>query len=231
MAEAVEETSDQVRHNVSHAGGGELTFAAGDWICTTCGNNVYASKSACSRCQTPKPLGGGGGSAGGPGPGYGAPYGGRGGGGGGGGGPGYNSGAPPYGAPPAAAPAEPVAQCDDKCLENGCDNSRIYVTGLAPGVTSDDIHTLFSGIGIIARIKQKRGYKDQWPYAIKIYTNEAGKPKGDATVTYEDPAAAHSASSFFTGHLLKGQKLVVQMAGKSAARPAVPAPAFRGRPY
>ena len=50
----------------------------------------------------------------------------------------------------------------------------------------------------IARIKQKRGYKDQWPHNIKLYTDDAGKNKGDATVTYEDPMAAHSAGGFFT---------------------------------
>ena len=115
-----------------------------------------------------------------------------------------------------------MAQCDDKCLENGCDNSRIYVTGLSPKVTVDDLHGLFSGIGIIARIKQKRGYKDQWPYNIKIYTKPDGMPKGDAAVTYEDPAAAHSASSFFTGHDFKGNKITVEMAGKSAARAPAP---------
>jgi RNA-binding protein FUS len=111
-----------------------------------------------------------------------------------------------------------VAQCDDKCLENGCDNSRIYVTGLKPNVTVDDLHTLFSGIGVIGRLKQKRGFKDQWPYAIKIYTSETGKPKGDAAVTYEDPAAAHSAGSFFNGHDFQGQKITVTMAGKSAPK-------------
>ena len=124
------------------------------------------------------------------------------------------------GPPSVPPPAEPVAQCDDKCLENGCDNCRIYVTGLLPSVTSDDLHGLFSGIGIIARLKQKRGFKDQWPYAIKIYTSETGKPKGDATVTYEDPAAAHSAGSFFNGHDFKGTKI------RHAARVSAPSTAL-----
>jgi RNA-binding protein FUS len=52
----------------------------------------------------------------------------------------------------------------------------------------------------IARIRQKRGYKDQWPFNIKIYTDDSGKQKGDGVLTYEDPAAAHSAGGFFNGN-------------------------------
>ncbi|CAF1890387.1 unnamed protein product [Brassica rapa subsp. trilocularis] len=50
---------------------------------------------------------------------------------------------------------------------------------------------------LVGRIKQKRGYKDQWPYNIKIYIDEKGKNKGDACLTYEDPSAAHSTGGFF----------------------------------
>ena len=40
----------------------------GDWTCPNCSANVFASKTACFRCQTPKPGGaGGGGGSGGPG--------------------------------------------------------------------------------------------------------------------------------------------------------------------
>ena len=52
-------------------------------------------------------------------------------------------------------------------------------------------------VGQVGRIKQKRGYKDQWPYNIKIYTDDKGKNKGDACLAYEDPSAAHSAGGFF----------------------------------
>lgn len=52
----------------------------------------------------------------------------------------------------------------------------------------------------MGRIKQKRGYKDQWPYNIKIYTDESGKNKGDACLAYEDPSAAHSAGGFYNGN-------------------------------
>jgi RNA-binding protein FUS len=64
-------------------------------------------------------------------------------------------------------------------------------------VTTDELKDLFGGIGQVGRIKQKRGYKDQWPYNIKIYTDEKGNYKGDACLAYEDPSAAHSAGGFF----------------------------------
>ena len=51
----------------------------------------------------------------------------------------------------------------------------------------------------VARIKQKRGYKDQWPWSIKLYTDDSGKNKGDGVLSYEDPSAAHSAGGFFNG--------------------------------
>ncbi|KAI7730797.1 hypothetical protein M8C21_021396 [Ambrosia artemisiifolia] len=71
---------------------------------------------------------------------------------------------------------------------------------------------------MVGRIKQKRGYKDQWPYNIKIYTDEQGKNKGDAALVYEDPSAAHSAGGFYNNYELRGHKISVGMAEKSAPR-------------
>ena len=53
-----------------------------------------------------------------------------------------------------------------------------------------------------AGIKQKRGYKDQWPWSIKLYIGEQGKNKGCAVLSYEDPSAAHSAGGFFNSKSL-----------------------------
>ena len=53
----------------------------------------------------------------------------------------------------------------------------------------------------VGRIKQKRGYKDQWPWNIKIYTDDSGKAKGDACLAYEDPSAAHSAGGFYNSKI------------------------------
>ncbi len=48
------------------AGGGGGGGRGGDWTCPNCGNNCFAFRTACNRCQTPKPGGdgGGGGDAG-----------------------------------------------------------------------------------------------------------------------------------------------------------------------
>jgi RNA-binding protein FUS len=74
----------------------------------------------------------------------------------------------------------------------------------------------------VGRIKQKRGYKDQWPWNIKIYTDDSGKNKGDACLAYEDPSAAHSAGGFYNNYEMRGYKISVAMAEKSAPR----APAY-----
>jgi hypothetical protein len=60
------------------------------------------------------------------------------------------------------------------------------------------LQLLFKKVG---KIKQKRGYKDQWPWNIKIYTDDSGKAKGDACLAYEDPAAAHSAGGFYNSKI------------------------------
>ena len=70
--------------------------------------------------------------------------------GGGGAGGGYGGGGSGYGGGDrgggGAAPQEegPVVQCDAKCVERGCDNSRIYISGLAPSVTSEDLQARLS---------------------------------------------------------------------------------------
>ncbi|KAG1371526.1 putative transcription initiation factor TFIID subunit 15b [Cocos nucifera] len=108
-----------------------------------------------------------------------------------------------YGAVPVELPVK-IKQCDANCGES-CDNSRIYISNLPPDV---------------GRIKQKRGYKDQWPWNIKIYTDDSGNNKGDAVLSYEDPSAAHSAGGFFNDYDMRGYKINVAMAEKSAPRAA-----------
>lgn len=53
-------------------------------------------------------------------------------------------------------------------------------------------------------VEQKRGYKDQWPFSVRIYKDEAtGKPKGDCIIKYEEATSAHAAMKvsffFFSG--------------------------------
>ncbi|XP_038990568.1 transcription initiation factor TFIID subunit 15b-like [Hibiscus syriacus] len=110
-----------------------------------------------------------------------------------------------------------IKQCDGNCGDS-CDNSRIYISNLPPDVTIEELRDLFGGIGQVGRIKQKRGYKDQWPWNIKIYTDEEGNQKGDAVLSYEDPQAAHSAGSFFNNHSMRGYTINVAMAEKTAPK-------------
>jgi len=119
-----------------------------------------------------------------------------------------------------------VKQCDENC-DDTCDNTRIYISGLPLDVKEEELRELFGGIGQVARLKQKRGYKDQWPWNIKIYTDESGKNKGDGVLSYEDPSAAHSAGGFFNDYELRGHKIKVTMAAKSAPK----APAMGGGGY
>lgn len=63
--------------------------------------------------------------------------------------------------------------------------------------------------------EQKRGYKDQWPFSVRIYKDEAtGKPKGDCIIKYEEPNSAHAALRWFDGIEFKGGKIGVAMAAK-----------------
>ncbi|TKY56519.1 Transcription initiation factor TFIID subunit 15b [Spatholobus suberectus] len=129
---------------------------------------------------------------------------------------GYDGSRGGFGGATAEPPAK-VKQCDENCGDS-CDNSRIYISNLPPDVTIEELRELFGGIGQVGRIKQKRGYKDQWPWNIKIYTDEKGNNKGDACLVYEDPSAAHSAGGFYNNYDLRGYEISVAMAEKSAPK-------------
>jgi RNA-binding protein FUS len=92
-------------------------------------------------------------------------------------------------------------------------SNRIFVQGFDPSTTSeDDLKELFSGIGVIARVRQRFGFPDQWPHAVKIYRDADGNPKDEAVIKYDDPMAAQSAPGFYDGHELNGKKLSVSIA-------------------
>ena len=102
-------------------------------------------------------------------------------------------------------------------LHAGLDDTsnRIFIQGFDPEkVTEDDLRELFSGIGVIARVRQRHGFPDQWPYSVRIYKDERGEPKGEAVIKYDDPMAAQSAPGFYDGYELKGSKISVSIATK-----------------
>jgi RNA-binding protein FUS len=72
-------------------------------------------------------------------------------------------------------------------------------------------------IGQVAKKKQRRGFPDQWPWKVSIYRDDAGKPKGDATLTFVDPNAAQTAPGFFNNTEFKGSKITVEMAAEKTA--------------
>ncbi|KAG9416529.1 RNA-binding protein EWS [Aphanomyces cochlioides] len=114
-----------------------------------------------------------------------------------------------------AAIPEPTGPWDPKAeAEKDPNWARIYVSNLPDDITVDELQGIFGGLGVIAKEKQKRGYKDQWPWKIKIYTNDDGTSKGDAVITYEDANAARTAPGFFNGSDIRGKTITVELAGK-----------------
>ncbi|KAH8235775.1 hypothetical protein KR032_007420 [Drosophila birchii] len=83
----------------------------------------------------------------------------------------------------------------------------IFVSGMDPNATENDIETHFGAIGIIK--KDKRTMKPKiWLYKNK----ETGASKGEATVTYDDTNAAQSAIEWFDGRDFNGCTIKVSLA-------------------
>ena len=85
--------------------------------------------------------------------------------------------------------------------------NQIYVSGLPRNLTEDDIANFFGSIGVI-KTDRKTGKQKIWIYR----DNASGEQKGEATVTYDDQAAAKSAISWFDGKDFNGSSIKVQMA-------------------
>ncbi|PNF31969.1 hypothetical protein B7P43_G06566 [Cryptotermes secundus] len=83
----------------------------------------------------------------------------------------------------------------------------VFVSGMSPALTEDDIQQHFGAIGVI-KMDRRSGKPKIWMYKDKI----TGKPKGEATVTYDDANAARSAIDWFDGKDFKGSIIKVQMA-------------------
>merc|ERR1719427_2082538 len=90
--------------------------------------------------------------------------------------------------------------------QDDSENATIYITGLTEAATLEAMVELFKPCGPI-RMNRRLGKP-----AINIYTdNDSGKPKGDATLSYEEPFMAKAALDF-DGKEFQGRRLKVSMA-------------------
>ncbi|XP_059655221.1 transcription initiation factor TFIID subunit 15 [Cornus florida] len=86
-------------------------------------------------------------------------------------------------------------------------NGSIYVCDLPPGTDESMLAEYFGTIGLLKKDK-RTGLPKIWLYRDKV-TNE---PKGDATVTYEDPHAAVAAVEWFNNKDFHGTTIGVFIA-------------------
>ncbi|XP_060863765.1 RNA-binding protein cabeza isoform X2 [Metopolophium dirhodum] len=85
----------------------------------------------------------------------------------------------------------------------------IFVSGMSTTTSEADIEQHFGSIGII-KTDKKTGKPKIWMYNDKA----SGRPKGEATVTYDDAHSANSAISWFNGKSFNGSTINVQLATK-----------------
>uniref|UniRef100_A0AAY4DYK8 Uncharacterized protein n=1 Tax=Denticeps clupeoides TaxID=299321 RepID=A0AAY4DYK8_9TELE len=91
--------------------------------------------------------------------------------------------------------------------QDDSENSTVYITGLTESATIGSLADFFKHCGTI-RMNRRLGQP-----AINIYTDrESGKPKGDATLSYEEPSCAKAAVEHFDGKEFQGKRLKVSMA-------------------
>ncbi|CAB1332839.1 unnamed protein product [Coregonus sp. 'balchen'] len=91
--------------------------------------------------------------------------------------------------------------------QDDSENNTIYITGLTENATLPEVADFFKHSGII-RINKRTGLP-----AINIYTDkDSGKPKGDCTLSYDEPPCAKAAVEWFDGKDFQGKKLKVSMA-------------------
>ncbi|XP_010907647.2 transcription initiation factor TFIID subunit 15 isoform X1 [Elaeis guineensis] len=89
----------------------------------------------------------------------------------------------------------------------GPSNGSVYVCKLPPGTDENMLAEFFGTIGLLKKDK-RTGRPKIWLYRDKV-TNE---PKGDATITYEDPHAASAAVEWFHNKEFHGSIIEVYIA-------------------
>ncbi|WOL10981.1 transcription initiation factor TFIID subunit 15 isoform X1 [Canna indica] len=98
----------------------------------------------------------------------------------------------------------------------GPSNGSIYVSNLPPGTDETMLAEFFGTIGLLKKDK-RTGRPKIWLYRDKI-TNE---PKGDATITYEDPHAAMAAVDWFHNKDFHGVPIEVHIAESKTKEPII----------
>ncbi|XP_036943452.1 TATA-binding protein-associated factor 2N isoform X8 [Acanthopagrus latus] len=95
--------------------------------------------------------------------------------------------------------------------QDNSDNNTIFVQGLGEEATVQEVGDYFKQIGII-KVNKKTGQP-----MINIYSDKAtGRPKGEATVSFDDPPSAKAAIDWFDGKEFHGKPIKVSFATRRA---------------
>lgn len=95
------------------------------------------------------------------------------------------------------------------------ENDTIYIQGLPPSITEEELVKHFASIGLVRMVAGKGKDRFNKKPKVWLYRDKAtGLPKGDATFTYEDPPSAPAAVKWFNASDFKGNKLTVTLAEK-----------------
>ncbi|KAM9812887.1 TATA-binding protein-associated factor 2N isoform 3-T3 [Syngnathus typhle] len=95
--------------------------------------------------------------------------------------------------------------------QDNSDNNTIFVQGLGEEATVQEVGDFFKQIGII-KVNKKTGQP-----MINLYSDKAtGRPKGEATVSFDDPPSAKAAIDWFDGKEFHGKPIKVSFATRRA---------------
>ncbi|XP_049919524.1 TATA-binding protein-associated factor 2N isoform X2 [Epinephelus moara] len=95
--------------------------------------------------------------------------------------------------------------------QDNSDNNTIFVQGLGEDATVQEVGDFFKQIGII-KVNKKTGQP-----MINIYSDKAtGRPKGECTVSFDDPPSAKAAIDWFDGKEFNGKPIKVTFATRRA---------------
>ncbi|XP_021952650.2 RNA-binding protein cabeza isoform X6 [Folsomia candida] len=86
-------------------------------------------------------------------------------------------------------------------------SDTVFVGGLPPEASEEAIAEYFGSIGLV-KIDRRTNKPKIWMYKDKM----SGKPKGECTVTYDDPEAAKSAVTWFNDKDFQGYRISVSIA-------------------